>query len=173
MAHLPHSPMAGQADGCKAKPSDPNGAFFRKAPLLRKLCGKLPPLSVGGGGKLFAKASLLRKRSTLVRAKRSAEMRTLPTAQPRTPEAPTCEQGQSAPRSYYHCDHTKLRGDAAALGAEVRLGGVAETCRERRFLVLWYWIRAPLKIPELGIEQGDILLVDLDTGEILGLERRY
>lgn len=127
--------MAGQADGRKAKPSNPNGAFFRKAPLLRKLCGKLPPLSVGGGGKLFAKASLLRKRSTLVRAKRSAEMRTQPKAQPRTPEAPTCKPVQSAPRSYYHCDHTKLRGDAAVRRAEVRLGGVAETFRERRYFV--------------------------------------
>lgn len=37
----------------------------------------------------------------------------------------------------------------------------------------WYWIKAPRTIPELGICKGDLLLVNIETGQILGAERFY
>lgn len=36
-----------------------------------------------------------------------------------------------------------------------------------------YWIFAPIRIPELGISAGDLLLVNLETGQILSLERYF
>lgn len=37
----------------------------------------------------------------------------------------------------------------------------------------WWWIRAPRTIEALGIMQGDYLLVNIATGQILGADRRF
>ena len=51
--------------------------------------------------------------------------------------------------------------------------GLMDSTKDKTDNQNWFWINAPITIPELGIHKGDLLLVNIQTGQILGAERSY